>query len=102
MNTRRFSGRDWIWFVLCAGAVLSAIGGFKKSTSLESRIRDLAVFTITVQALDEQSGEPTDDITANIKPTVESGQIMKLWSSAAGRGKITQEFIGSPPFAGRI
>ena len=98
----KFTSRDWIWFAICAVAVFSAISSSIQRARLESQIHDLKLFTITVQTLDQQSGKPTEDITANTKPTVQAGQIMKFWSTGGGFGEITQQYIGTPPFAGRI
>jgi hypothetical protein len=99
----KFTPRDWIWLTICAVVALSAITNSIQANKMRQQLDDLKVFTLSVQAIDQKTGRPTDSITVSPHPNVSSGQIMKLWSSSStGSGFIRFEYIGTPPFTGTI
>ena len=99
----KFAPRDWVWLTICAIVALSAVTDSIRANKLRQQLEGLEVFTLSVQAVDQKTGRPTDSITVSPHPNVSPGQIMKLWSSSStGSGLIRFEYIGTPPFNGTI
>ena len=99
----KFTPKDWVWFAICTVIALYAVGYSIQANRLRQQLDNLKVFKLSVQAIDQKTGRPTDSITVSPHPDVSQGQIMKLWSSSGtASGSLSFEYIGTPPFAGTV
>jgi hypothetical protein len=98
-----FSDRDWVWLTISTILALLAMGGLIQASKLRHELNCLQVFTMSVQALDQKTGRPTEGITVSPHPGIVPGQMMKLLSSSSpGSGTISFEYLGAPPFIGTV
>jgi len=99
----KFTPRDWVWFAISAVIALYAVGYSIQAKKLRQQLDGLQVYKLSVQAIDQKTGRPTDSITVSPHPDVSRGQIMRLWSSSGtASGSLSFEYIGTPPFAGTV
>jgi hypothetical protein len=94
--------KDWIWLAICSVVALYAAGRTSQVDQLRQQWDNLQVFTLEVQALDQKTRVPLQDVSIGA-PTFSAGQFMKLTStSVGGPGLIVFQYIGQPPFQGTL